>query len=83
MQNTVATLLHPVTGQKLYSPDLYREKSCVDIYTFVCRMDSLTYSQVEVIVDFLNFLCNYHPSDFYYNESRLALDEYWLDRLKK
>ena len=80
--DVVATLLHPVTAQRIYQPNLYKEKETVDIYTFACRMNDLTCEQVEVIIEFLKFLCDYHISDFVHKEPQLALDEYWLERLK-
>ena len=75
----VATLLHPVTEQRVFRSAVSPE----DVYTFTCRMRGLTYLQVEVIVDYLKFLCDYHLSDFINNEPRFALDEYWLERIEE
>jgi hypothetical protein len=82
VDNLVSTLLDPVTAQKLYHPTSNSE-DVVDMYTFVCRMDSLTCAQVEAVVEVLRFLSNYHLADFPYDEPQRALDGYWLERLRK
>ncbi|MBE0535690.1 MAG: hypothetical protein IH624_08465 [Phycisphaerae bacterium] len=82
VHNLVSTLLDPVTEQRLRSPRLYEGKEAVDTYTFLCRMNPLTYRQVEVVVDVLKFLCDYHMRDFRHNEPHFALQGYWLKRLE-
>lgn len=79
-KDIVATLLHPVTAQRIFKSS---QESTPDVYSFLSRMSGLTYLQVAVIVDYLRFLCDYHLSDFPANEPRLALDEYWLERMEK
>ncbi|MBE0537247.1 MAG: hypothetical protein IH624_16410 [Phycisphaerae bacterium] len=82
VQDTVFSLLDPVSYQKLYYPELYKEKEAVDWYTFLCRMKPLTYHQVDAIVGVLEFLRNYHTEDFPHKEPQVALEGYWLERLK-
>ena len=81
-KDILTTLLQPVTRQEMFRSGA-RQETVSDLYSFTCRMRGLTCLQVEVIVDYLKFLCDYHLSDFPDNEPRLALDEYWLERMKK
>lgn len=76
LMDTVESLMHPLVLHKLG-----RQKS-IDIYTFQCRMKSLTHQQVDAIVTFLTFIQRYCRSEFTNNEPQLALTNYWLDRLE-
>ena len=82
VENLVSSLLDPLTAQRLYSPELYKEKTPVDWYTFVCRMNPLTCRQVEAVADVLKYLSNCHAPDFCHNGPERALEGYWLERLK-
>jgi hypothetical protein len=79
VMDTVESLLHPLVSQKLGRCE---STQSIDMYTFQCRMNNLTYQQVDAIVAFLKFIEIYHESDFINKEPQLALTDYWLDRLE-
>jgi len=82
VEDLVSSLLEPVADQKLRHPEWHAEGIAVDTYTFVCRMKPLTRSQVQAIVNVLSLLCDYHKTDFLYDEPQVALDTYWRRRLE-
>lgn len=82
-EETVDTLVHPLTLQSIRNPDAYAAGECVDTYTFVCRMKEFTHAQADAIAAFLQYLGTYHAAEFAHNEPQLALDGYWLERTGK
>jgi hypothetical protein len=75
--DTVESLMHPLVSVKLGRCE---HTESIDIYTFQCRMDNLTYQQVDAIVAFLEYLNTYHKSDFPNEELQLTITEYWFNR---
>jgi hypothetical protein len=81
-EETVDTLVYPLTLQRIRHPDAHAVGECADVYTFVCRMQGFDLARVEAITAFLQYICEYHLSEFTHNEPQYALEEYWLERLE-